>query len=213
MAEAPAATARELGRAPGIEHLGPRHDERVPRVYPRRRAADDDRVGVLLHARVDHPGGQEADGDRARADRHQPAGAEVPALRQRVLVHQAIGGDHRPHLRDVRAPEDLHLRWHRHHPGRRADLVAIRLHLSHRTGVLGAASAIAAVRCRCRHRRRASAADRPAGRRHLGQPQAARRSPVSRPLAGAPPRRRGADAGVNSPRELSRTGAGRPWDR
>ncbi len=216
VAKAPAAAAGELGGAPGLEHVGPRHDERVPRVYPRRGAAHDHRVGVLLHARVDHPGGQEADGDRPRADRDQPAHAEVPALRQRVLLHQAIGRDHRPHLRDVRAAEDLYLRRRGRDLRWRPDLVAIRLHVSHRTGVLGSASAVVAVCRRLPHRRRAGAADRSAGRRHLGQPQTAGRSPVSRPLARAPPDdddADDADAGVSSPRELSRTGVGRRWDR
>ena len=99
---------------------------------------------------------------------------------------------------------------------RRPDLVAILLHVSHRTGVLGSASAIVAVCRRLPHRRRASAADRSAGRRHLGQPQTAGRSLVSRPLARAPPDdddADDADAGVSSPRELSRTGVGRRWDR
>ena len=66
VAQAPAAAARELGGAAGVEHVGTGHDERVPRLHARGRAAHDDRLGVLLHARVDHPGGQEADGDRAR---------------------------------------------------------------------------------------------------------------------------------------------------
>ena len=41
--------------------------------------------------------------------RDQPAHARVAAVRQRVLLHQAVGGDDRPHLRDVRAAEGLHL--------------------------------------------------------------------------------------------------------
>ena len=67
VAQAPAAAARQLGRAAGLEHHRARHDERVPRLHARGRAAHDDRLGVLVHARIDHPGGQEADGDRARA--------------------------------------------------------------------------------------------------------------------------------------------------
>ena len=63
-----------------------RHDERLPRLHARGGAADDDRVGVLLHARVDHPGGQEADGDRARAGRDQPAHPRVAAVRQHLLA-------------------------------------------------------------------------------------------------------------------------------
>ena len=75
LAQEAAAAARQLGGAAGLEHEGARHDERLPRLHARGRAAHDDRLGVLLHARVDHPGGQEAHGDRARADRDQPAHA------------------------------------------------------------------------------------------------------------------------------------------
>ena len=114
VAQAPASAAGQLGRAPGLEHQRARHDQRLPRLHPRGRAAHDDRLRVLLHARVDHPGGQEADGDRARAGRDQSAHARVAALRQRVLVHQALGRDDRADLRDVRAAEGLHL----HRPGR-----------------------------------------------------------------------------------------------
>ena len=87
----------------------PGHDQRLPRLHARSGAAHDDRLGVLLHARVDHPGRQEADGDRARAGRDQPAHARLAAVRQHLLVHQAIGGDDRAHLRDVRAAQGLHL--------------------------------------------------------------------------------------------------------
>ena len=100
-----AAAARELGRPPGVEHEGARHDERLPRLHARRGAPADDRVRVLLHARVDHPGRQEAHGDRARADRHQRAPAGVAAVRQRVGLREGLGRHHRPHLRDVRAAE------------------------------------------------------------------------------------------------------------
>ena len=55
----------------GTERAG--HDQRLPRLHARSRAAHDDRLGVLVHARVDHPGRQEADGDRARADSHESA--------------------------------------------------------------------------------------------------------------------------------------------
>ena len=39
----------------------------------------------------------------------QPADAGVAPVRQHLFLHQAIGRDHRPHLRDVRAAEGLHL--------------------------------------------------------------------------------------------------------
>ena len=87
VAEAAAAAARQLGRAAGVEHDRAGHDERLPRLHARGRAADDDRLGVLVHARVDHPGGQEADGDRARAGRDQSAHARVAAVRQRLFSY------------------------------------------------------------------------------------------------------------------------------
>ena len=40
---------------------------------------------------------------------HQPAHARVAAVRQRLDVHQALGGDDRAHLRDVRAAEGVRL--------------------------------------------------------------------------------------------------------
>ena len=70
--EAPAA-AGQLGRPAGLGHGGARHDQRLPRLHARGGAAHDDRLGVLLHARVDHPGRQEAHGHRARADPHESA--------------------------------------------------------------------------------------------------------------------------------------------
>jgi glycosyltransferase involved in cell wall biosynthesis len=107
VAEAAAAAARELGRAPGLEYDGARHHQRIPRVHARGRPADDRRLGVLVHARDDHPGRQAAHGDRPRAGRDEPAHARVAAVRQHLLVHQAVGRHDRPHLRDERAPQDL----------------------------------------------------------------------------------------------------------
>ena len=52
------------------------------------------------------------------AGRDEPAHARVAAVRQRLLVHQAVGGDDRPDLRDVRAAEGLHL--HRRAPSSRS---------------------------------------------------------------------------------------------
>ena len=131
VAQAAVAAPRQLGRAPGIEHVGPRHHERVPRLHARGGAAHDDRLGVFLHARIDHPGGQEAHGDRARADSDQLAHAPVAPLRQHVLVHQAIRGDDRPHLRDVRTAQDLLLHRRRHRRDRPAALRAVRLDVLH----------------------------------------------------------------------------------
>ncbi len=62
-----------------LQHLGswvvrqvsntrvPGHDERLPRLHARSGAADEHRLGLHVHARIDHPGRQEADGDCARA--------------------------------------------------------------------------------------------------------------------------------------------------
>ena len=38
----------------------------------------------------------------------QPADPRLAAVRQHVRLHQAVGGDDRPHLRDVRAAQGLH---------------------------------------------------------------------------------------------------------
>ena len=48
---------------------------------------------------------------------HQRRDARLAAVRQRLLLHQAVGGDDRPHLRVVRAAEGLLL--HRRHVPRR----------------------------------------------------------------------------------------------
>ena len=67
-----AAASGKLGGAAGVEHARPGHDERLPCLHPRSGAADEHRLGVHLHARVDHPGRQKADGDCARADSLEP---------------------------------------------------------------------------------------------------------------------------------------------
>ena len=51
---------------------GARHDLRLPRLQPRGRAADAGRLAVHLHARDDHPGGQDAGRDRPRPDPDEP---------------------------------------------------------------------------------------------------------------------------------------------
>ena len=57
-AEEAAAAPRQLGRPTGVGHPGAGHDQRLSRLHARGGAADDDRLGVLVHARVDHPGRQ-----------------------------------------------------------------------------------------------------------------------------------------------------------
>ena len=49
----------------------------------------------------------------------QPADPGVAAVRQHLRLHQAVGGDDRPHLRDVRAAEGVHLHRADHLRGRR----------------------------------------------------------------------------------------------
>ena len=138
VAQAPAAAAGQLGGAAGLEHQRAGHDQRIPRLHARSGAAHDDRLGVLLHARVDHPGRQEADGDRARAGRDQPAHPRVAAVRQHLRLHQALGRDDRPHLRDVRAAEGLHL--HRSDVLRRPGvLLSLRFLYSYFTAFTGGA--------------------------------------------------------------------------
>ena len=117
VAQTAAAAARQLGSAPGFEYDSAGYDERIPCLHAGRRAADDDRVGVFLHARIDHPGRQEADGDHPRRGGNEPADARIATIRQHLFVHQALVGDDRAHLRDVRAAEGLHL--HRTHAVRR----------------------------------------------------------------------------------------------
>ena len=131
LAEAPAAAARQLGRAAGLEYGRSGHDERISRLHARCRAAHDDRVGVLVHTRVDHPGRQEADGDRPRGGGDQPAHPRVAPLRQRVLLHQALGGDDRAHLHDVRAAQGLHLFRSPRVRRRRRTVAALHLLLLH----------------------------------------------------------------------------------
>ena len=74
VAEAAAAAPRQLGGAAGLEHVGARHDQRLPCLHARRRAAHDDRLGVLLHARVDHPGAARS-AWRSRTCRSRPTRA------------------------------------------------------------------------------------------------------------------------------------------
>ena len=64
--------APALGQRSGAARLGhgrARHHLRLPRLQPRGGAADAGGVEVHLHARVDHPGRQDAGGGRPRPDR------------------------------------------------------------------------------------------------------------------------------------------------
>ena len=65
--EAPPAP-RQRGGAPRVRHERARHHLGLPRLQPRGRAADAGGLQVHLHARVDHPGGQDARGGRPRPD-------------------------------------------------------------------------------------------------------------------------------------------------
>ena len=80
--EAPPAT--RLARRP--RRLGnrcARHDVGLPRLQPRGRAADPDRLSLHLHARVDHPVRQAAGRARSRPGRHQPGDARTRACSPR----------------------------------------------------------------------------------------------------------------------------------
>ncbi len=95
-----------------------------------------------------------------------PRTRDVAPVRQRLRLHQAIGGDHRPHLRDVRAAEGLHLyRAVRVRP-RPRDLGAVRLllHDGHRLGAPSVAHRLG----RADDRRASRSSHRPARRRDLG---------------------------------------------
>ena len=63
----------QRGRAARVGHERARHHLGLPRLQPRGRAADAGGLEVHLHARDDHPGGQDARGGRPRADPDQRA--------------------------------------------------------------------------------------------------------------------------------------------
>ena len=177
--------AGQLGRAAGLRHAGAGHDQRLPRLHARGRAADDDRVGVLLHARVDHPGGQEADGDRARRGRQQRAHAAVAPLRQ-----------HASRTSSSRAATIVRI-YAMYEPLKvftyiGSTLFLVGLAISGRflyfylfTAREAPASPVADSRRRADDRRLPGRAHRPRGRRDLGHAQAARRPALSRALDGA----------------------------
>ncbi len=90
-------------RAARLGHRRARHHLGLPRLQPRGRAADPGGVEVHLHARVDHPGGQDAGGGRPRPGQDQPEDARVapvPLDRRLRAPQQRVD---LPHLRALRA--------------------------------------------------------------------------------------------------------------
>ena len=87
---------------------GARHHVRLPRLQPRGRAGHAGRLEVHLHARDDHPGGQDDGRDRPRAGPHQPEDARVAAVPVDVDLHPPQRRLDLPDLRDVRAAAGVH---------------------------------------------------------------------------------------------------------
>ena len=67
-----AAASGKLGGAAGVEYTRPGHHQRLSCLYPRSGSADEYCLGVHLHARIDYPGRQKADGDRHVPIRSNP---------------------------------------------------------------------------------------------------------------------------------------------
>ena len=130
--EEPAAP-RLLGRAPGLVDLRAGHHVGLPRLQPRGRDLPPGGLALHLHARDDHPGGQDARGRRPRARADEREAARVAPVPVDVGLHPAQRRLDLPHLRDVRAAAGVHDRGR---PGRRgrADRVGPLLLLLHVRG-------------------------------------------------------------------------------
>ena len=140
-----------------------------------------------------------------------PRTRAVAAVRQHVLVHQAIGGDHRPHLRDVRTAEGVLLHRLAHRPARRR-CSPCGSSTTYLTEPLASGRNLQSLMLAAGadDRRLPGAPERTARRRDFGQPQAARGSRLPRALArtaAASRRRDERTADVISP------GAERRWPR
>ena len=95
----------------------PRHHVRLPRLQPRGRPGHAGRLQVHLHARDDHPGGQDDRRGRPRAGADEPEAARVAPVPVDVDVHPPQRRLDLPDLRDVRAAARVHDR----RPARRRD--------------------------------------------------------------------------------------------
>ena len=87
---------------------GPRHDLGLPRLQPRGRDLGAGRLALHLHARDDHPGGQDAGRRRPRAGADEREDARVAPVPVDVGLHPAQRRVDLPHLRDVRAAAGVH---------------------------------------------------------------------------------------------------------
>ncbi|MBA3263078.1 MAG: class I SAM-dependent methyltransferase [Thermoleophilaceae bacterium] len=117
----------QRGRAARLGHACGRHDLGVPRLQPRGGAPDPGGLEVHLHARVDHPGGQDAGGGRPRPDQHQPEDARVAPVPLDGGLRTAQRGVDLPHLRPLRAPAAVPRRGHVHGRDRGRHLGALLL--------------------------------------------------------------------------------------
>ena len=82
----------------------------LPRLQPRGGAADPGGVEVHLHARVDHPGGQDGGGRRPRPGAHERADARVAPVPVDVGIRPAQHGLDLPDLHALRAAARVHVR-------------------------------------------------------------------------------------------------------
>ncbi|MBA3765310.1 MAG: class I SAM-dependent methyltransferase [Actinobacteria bacterium] len=129
--EGPAA-ARLLGRAPGVADERARHDVGLPRLQPRGGARAAGRVEVHLHARDDHPGGQDDGRDRPRARADQSEAARFAPVSVDVDLHPPQRRLDLPHLRALRAAARVHDRSADRRPRRAGRVGALLLLLGHR---------------------------------------------------------------------------------
>ncbi len=128
-AEEVAAALRLVGRAPGVADRRAGHDVGLPRLQPRGRAGPAGRLEVHLHARDDHPGGQDDRRDRPRPDPDERQDARVAAVPVDVVLRPPQRRLDLPHLLDVRAAARVHDAGvpRRHRRDRRLDALLRRL--------------------------------------------------------------------------------------
>src|SRR5215218_3543763 len=114
-----------MGRAAGVADERAGHDLRLPRLQPRGGARAAGGLQVHLHARDDHPGGEDDRGDRPRPSPHEPEAAGVAPVPVDVDVHPPQRDLDLPHLRAVRAAQGVHDRRRARGAGRGRRLDAL----------------------------------------------------------------------------------------